>query len=661
MSKHKKDIDEKDATLTLIYGLTTGIVIFLISVMSIVYLVNKELDKEKNIVLEFHDRSIAESIILVSSLYRLEVLTQNKLNWNSPENKAVLVAELALILRQNVKLFNIQKNYAHDRYYETMSRLSEQLNRINNNFLSSDNQLSSDAFNKQFINPAIHSAEQLHLLHQHARELKISKLSGGAIRGERFIYFISLVSVFIGVPVILLILKRVKKNILLQRATISQLQTAHKNLERLAFYDPLTGLANRRLFKDHLNQAINATDRSEHIYGIFYIDIDNFKRINDSLGHDTGDKLLKEVAIRLTETVRTTDTVSRISGDEFNLLLDTIDSEVRAAQLATKILKKLSQPIHIEHHEIFVTASIGITIFPNDSRDAQTLLKFADLAMYQAKQKGKHAYQFYNESLNKIAIENLKIETKLRKAISNEQFELFYQPQFSLISNRIVGYEALIRWFDPDEGMIPPDRFIPIAESTGLIDEIGQWVIERACRDIPAIISASDEKIKVAINISARQMRNPSLLPFLQQALKRNNASPMNIELEVTESILMEDIHESQTLLKCFQQLGINVAIDDFGTGYSCFSYLNQLSVDTLKIDRSFIQHITENKNEREIASAIIAMAHNLNLKVIAEGVETEAQLNLLRQQGCDICQGYFFSKPHPLSQLLEPAKAANQ
>jgi len=435
---------------------------------------------------------------------------------------------------------------------------------------------------------------------------------------------------------------------------ISELKAAQIQMENLAFYDPLTGLANRRLFKNRLEKAVKSVMRSGTSMALMFIDMDQFKRINDTLGHDAGDMLLKEVAHRLNATVRENDTVSRIGGDEFTILLTDIHQTADALVVAEKLLHSLAKPIRIKGQDIVTTVSIGITLTPDDSTDVNTLMKNADLAMYRAKELGRNNFQFFSEDMNHSILEHLAMEKEIKEAIQRDQFTLMFQPKVSLFDYSVTGVETLIRWEHPEKGMITPDRFIPVAEETGQILDIGSWVLEQSCRQISSLIrnEVLPTSAKVAVNLSAKQFADPHLLTQIRNVIEASNIPPQCLELEITESTLMDDVETAIHIMQEIKKTGVSIAIDDFGTGYSSLAYIKRFPIDVLKVDRSFVMDIPEDKNDMAITAAVIAMAHKLSLEVVAEGVETQEQLHFLRRNNCDEGQGYLFSRPLSLGQL---------
>ncbi|MDH5764861.1 MAG: EAL domain-containing protein [Gammaproteobacteria bacterium] len=435
---------------------------------------------------------------------------------------------------------------------------------------------------------------------------------------------------------------------------ITQLKMAQSQIEQLAYVDSLTGLANRVLFRDRIEQILKNIARNQSEAALLYLDLDQFKRINDSLGHDVGDALLMHVADRLRDCVRHQDTVARMGGDEFVILLTNIDGVAGATLVARKILDIMNQPIRLLSHEMIVTPSIGITMAPADSLNADILLKNADLAMYKAKTQGRNNYQFFTDEMNAQAIQHMETENELRKAIDSDQIEILFQPQVSISTYELVGVEALVRWNHPELGTLSPGKFIQVAEETGLIIPLGWKILKQACSQWSVMKSRGLSLSKISVNLSARQFRDPDLLEMMQAVFERTGFNPLNLELEITETLLMDDIDYAVSVLKQLKNIGVSISIDDFGTGYSSLSYLKQLPIDSLKIDRSFIMDIPHDKDDIAITAAVIAMAHKLKLKVIAEGVETQAQWNFLKKNHCDIAQGFMFGKPMSPADLLK-------
>nr|WP_055003159.1 EAL domain-containing protein [Pseudomonas coronafaciens] len=433
---------------------------------------------------------------------------------------------------------------------------------------------------------------------------------------------------------------------------ISERKASEDRIHRLAYYDALTHLPNRTLFQDRLHSALQQAERQKAWVVLMFLDLDRFKPINDSLGHAAGDRMLQEMATRLLACVDIDDTVARMGGDEFTLLLQpAITREAalnRAIHVAERILTSLVTPFVLEGREFFVTASIGIALSPQDGNELSQLMKNADTAMYHANECGKNNFQFYQADMNATALERLELESDLRHALEQQEFTLYYQPQFSGDGKRLTGAEALLRWRHPRRGLVPPNDFIPVLEELGLVVEVGDWVLAEACRQLKHWHQARVRVPKVSVNISARQFSDGQLGKRIAGILEQTGLSPACLELELTESILMREVEEAMHILDGLKNLGLSIAVDDFGTGYSSLNYLKQFPIDVLKIDRTFVDGLPSGEQDAQIARAIIAMAHSLNLSVIAEGVETHEQLEFLRQHGCDEVQGYLFGRPMP-------------
>ncbi|MCG8591231.1 MAG: EAL domain-containing protein [Proteobacteria bacterium] len=438
---------------------------------------------------------------------------------------------------------------------------------------------------------------------------------------------------------------------------VTERRAAEAEIRYLAYHDSLTGLANRRNFRDTLSRAMLQSRRYGYKLAVVYLDLDNFTRINDTLGHDMGDLLLKGVAERVSRSVRLTDyvgrvgtedverNVARLGGDEFTLLVADMSQPGDAAHVANRLLRELGRPFDVQGHEIVVSASVGIAVYPDDSEDVDILLRCADTAMHHAKRKGKNLYQFYTESMNAEAFRRLVLETKLRKAIGRDQLILHYQPKIDARSGETTGMEALVRWQDPELGLIPPGDFIQVAEETGLIGNIDDWVLRTACAQAKRWLDAGLQPGRVAVNVSARHFGDPEWLTRVRDALTDSSLDGRFLELEITESMLMKDEQAAGESLEELRSMGISVAIDDFGTGYCSMRYLRQFHVSTLKVDRSFVQDV-DAEDGAEIVNAILSLAQSLRLKTVAEGVETEEQRAYLRARQCDELQGYLISRP---------------
>ncbi|RMO95904.1 putative Sensory box-containing diguanylate cye [Pseudomonas syringae pv. persicae] len=435
---------------------------------------------------------------------------------------------------------------------------------------------------------------------------------------------------------------------------ITQSKLAQQRIERLAYTDNLTNLGNRPAFIRNLDERF-ARDTDTPM-SLLLVDIDNFKRINDSLGHQTGDKLLISLARRLRNTLSPTDVLARFASNEFAVLLDNTDQEAGQAT-ASQVLATLDKPMFVDNQLISVTGSVGLACAPLHGRDPQTLMKNAGLALHKAKANGKHQVQVFTEALNAEASYKLFVENNLRRALTQNELEVFYQPKLCLLTGRLLGMEALLRWNHPEKGMIRPDQFISVAEETGLIIPIGKWVARQSCRMSKDLTAAGFGNLQVAINVSPKQFSDPELVSSIAAILREEELDPSLLELELTEGLLLEATEDTRQQLDSLKKLGLSLAMDDFGTGYSSFSYLKKFPIDVIKIDRSFIRDIPDDEDDMEITSAVIAMAHNLKLKVVAEGIETAAQLAFLRRHRCDVGQGYLFDKPIPGEELIEKLK----
>jgi len=430
---------------------------------------------------------------------------------------------------------------------------------------------------------------------------------------------------------------------------ITARKKAQEQLYFMAHHDQLTSLPNRLFFADRLRQAQAIAKREKALCGILYLDLDRFKIINDTLGHAVGDLLLQEVAKRLRNCVREVDTVARIGGDEFSIVLVNLTHAVDADQVAGKILKALAKPVQAEEHELYITTSIGISIYPEHGDHAESLLKKADAAMYQAKALGRNNYQVYETSMDLDAERRMSLENGLRRAIERDEFRVFYQPKIDAASEKITALEALIRWEHPELGTLSPAEFIALAEETGLIIPIGEWVMRRACQDNMSWQDLGLDKVRVAVNLSGFQLQAKNFVESVKAVLQDTGLPGEYLEFEITETVIMQNPEFAVSVLIQLRDLGIHISIDDFGTGYSSLAHLKRFSVNTLKIDRTFVRDIEINSTDEAIASAIITMGNSLNLKVIAEGVETEGQFAKLREKHCDEVQGYLFSKPVPV------------
>jgi len=427
---------------------------------------------------------------------------------------------------------------------------------------------------------------------------------------------------------------------------------AQETVSHQSQYDLLTDLPNRQLFKDCLVLALAYAQRHRHMAAVLFVDLDRFKTIIDTLGHMVGDQVLRSVSDRLRSSLSTEFPLARLGGDEFVVLLPQIERADQAVKMVQKIVEALKAPFHLNGHELHITASIGVSLYPYDGEDADTLLKNADTALYRAKEQGRNTYQLYTPAMNARSFERLAMENSLRKAIERNEFLLHYQPQVDLKSGKIISVEALVRWQHPDLGIVYPSEFIHLAEETGLIVPLGEWVLRAAAQQAKAWQSDGLPPMAVAVNLSARQFRQQDLVESIARVLRETELDPQYLDLEITESIAMENADYSVVILKELKARGVTIAVDDFGTGYSSLSYLRRFPITSLKIDQSFVRDLQADPNDAAIADAIIALAHSLKLIVLAEGVETDAQLRFLKQHGCDRAQGFLFSRALPADDL---------
>lgn len=435
---------------------------------------------------------------------------------------------------------------------------------------------------------------------------------------------------------------------------ITNVKEVEKKLEQLAYYDTLTKLPNRKLFHVQLDHDLETSKRNKQALTLLFIDLDKFKHVNDTLGHDAGDDLLVQVSCRLQECVRKSDTIARLGGDEFTAILTNIQREDNAANIADKIIKALQKPFNLSGQEAFIGASVGISMFPQDSQDSETLIKHADMAMYQAKHSGRGIFRFFTEEMNASVLQSIKMENDLKKAVTNNELTVFYQAKINSLSQKIVGMEALVRWEHPTDGIIAPNKFIPLAEETGLIVPIGKHVLEKACLQTAQLHTAGFNWLKVAVNLSARQFKQADeLIACIKEALAKSSLAPQFLELEVTESMVMGGVEEAIHVMHRIRDLNITIAMDDFGTGYSSLNYLKRFPIQTLKIDRSFIKDIPKSKADMAIVSTIISLAKNLNMEIVSEGVENLEQLTFLNDRNSHIIQGYYFTSPLSFEHFL--------
>ena len=443
------------------------------------------------------------------------------------------------------------------------------------------------------------------------------------------------------------------------RAALEETKAANRTiregedkLRMQANYDALTKLPNRTLFMDRLSHALSRGHRDNSRVAVLFLDLDRFKKVNDTLGHTAGDRLLQEAARRLTSCVRETDTVARLGGDEFTVILPDLYNPHKTERVARKILECLVEPFVIDGAEMLVTGSIGITVFPDDGEDAETLLKNADTAMYKGKEGGRNTFRFFTAKMNAEALEYLEMENALRHAIERKEFVLHYQPIIDLKTGRVTSAEALLRWNHPERGLVAPNEFVSLAEETGMIVPIGEWVLRTACEQMNVWRNVGLSSVHLSVNVSARQSRDAAFKDMIKGVLKETGADPKSITLEITESLFMEYEDDALTILHELRDMGINLSLDDFGTGYSSLGYLKRFPVNILKIDRSFVVDIGKDTESQGLVEAIIAMARSQNMKVIAEGAETEEQVAFLRSRECDEVQGFYFSQALPAEEF---------
>lgn len=435
---------------------------------------------------------------------------------------------------------------------------------------------------------------------------------------------------------------------------ITERKEAEEFINFQAYHDLLTRLPNRALFKDRLNLAITHAKRNNQHLAVMFLDLDRFKVVNDTLGHAMGDRLLQSVSIRLENCLREGDTLSRFGGDEFTLLLPDISSKEDARKIARKVINVLKEPFILGEHEVFVGVSVGIAMYQEAGSSVEQLIQNADIAMYHVKGRGKDGYQFFSDAMNVTSSNRLKIERDMRNALDNDEFRVYYQPQINAITGAIIGVEALIRWHHPEKGIIYPSDFLPLAEETKLIFDISEWVLKTACCEVKGWIEAGHSNIRLAVNFSPSQVEHPRFVNLLLNQLEEYDFPPENLEIELTENVIMNDLEHMVQKLSKLSDSGIRIAIDDFGTGYSSLNYLHKLPINTLKVDQSFVQDIQSSENEACIVNAIVAMAHGLKLNIVAEGVETINQMEYLKSLGCHELQGFYFGKARPADETIQ-------
>lgn len=439
---------------------------------------------------------------------------------------------------------------------------------------------------------------------------------------------------------------------------VTDFKDSTEDIEKLTNYDLLTGLPNWDLFVERLHQLVEAETDKQQLIGVVFVDLDNFTKVNDSLGREAGDKLLNKAAQRLKSCLQEFDTLARLDGDEFGVIISRQESRDNINQQVQMMLQGFSQPFILdigqgEQKKFFITISVGIAFYPEDGTEAEQLIKNAELAMHKVKEKGKDHHRFYSQDMNDEVVKEIEMENKLRQALTEDNFVLYYQPQIDIQSNQVCGLEALIRWQDPEMGLVSPGEFIPLAEKTGLIIPIGNWVLQTACQEVKNLHQQGFSDLKLGVNLSARQFQDNQLIDKVDQALQKTELEPQYLELELTESIIMDDVEGSIERLFELKEQGVQFSIDDFGTGYSSLSYLKRFPIGTLKIDRSFVGEVPTNVDNTAIVKAIIDLAHNLDLNVVAEGAETAEQVNFLEDNNCDEVQGFYYSRPLPKDELI--------
>ncbi|MHB8841133.1 MAG: putative bifunctional diguanylate cyclase/phosphodiesterase, partial [Candidatus Aquicultor sp.] len=442
---------------------------------------------------------------------------------------------------------------------------------------------------------------------------------------------------------------------------VTDRKQAEETINYMSYYDTLTGLPNRALFNDRLNLALAYAHRNQEVFAVMCLDLDSFKSINDTMGHVVGDEVLQGISKRLQECLREGDTVARLGGDEFALLLPQVTGVENVVKVAQKIFDAIQPPFNFDERDFYTTTSIGVSLYPYDGDDPQTLIKNAEVALYRAKEQGRANYQLYAPAMNAKAFERLAMENSMRKALEREEFIVYYQPIVDITTGRIISMEALIRWQHPALGLVSPAEFIPLAEETGLIVPIGEWALKTACEQNKAWQKSGLPEVRISVNLSARQFQQQNLVEMVNQTLEATGLAPEYLEFEITESVVMKDADAAIAILHEMKKRGIKVAIDDFGTGYSSLGYLKRFPIDKLKIDKLFVHTVTTDPSDEAIAEAIIAMAKSLNLRVVAEGVETVEQLELLHSLRCDEMQGYLYSRPLPAKEATKLLRSGHQ
>ncbi len=575
----------------------------------------------------------------------LSVLARARVVEKNYQNQTIKVMgslkDITLIKATEDKLSLIAK--AFNNTMDGISVLDTNFKAVLNNqaFYTITGQVFADSINKQYF----FSEESLNYEQYHQVKVALSNFGGweGEIwekkaSGEDF-------AIELKIDVVRNLNREISHYICIF-SDITYRKKSDEELRKLANFDSLTGLPNRSLFMDRLSHALAYSKRNKTQFALLFIDLDNFKTINDSMGHSSGDLLLQKVAKRLIRCVRDSDTVARLGGDEFTIILENINSADEAGICANKIIKRMMTSMDISGTPLITSPSIGIGVYPDNGTDIETLLKNADLAMYSAKENGRNNYQFFNKKMTGSAIERINIENKLRDAISMKQLELYYQPKVNTLNGKLTGFEALIRWIHPTEGIISPASFIPVAEETGLILPMGDWILEEAISQAKKWSEINPDCSVIAINLSARQFQQEGLLDKIKELLDTYDLLPKFIELEITEGTLMSNMTHTISTLNSLRNMDISLALDDFGTGYSSLSYLKKFPVNKLKVDQSFVRDITTDPGDASIVASIISLAHNLELTVVAEGCESPGQLDFIQAYGCEEVQGYLFSRP---------------
>jgi len=569
----------------------------------------------------------------------------------SPLNEDNHTALFYLIRREIQAGLGLQHTFSDGRFNSLTVKLTRQFSNYsenNQNHLQKSTSLDQIAADTKEL---LITLNQLERLHSAIRDDQLIELDAMRNRHNSIFYLLSLVLLFIGCLII-------RRSFIAIGVVISTQVEAEEEIRNLAFFDSLTRLPNRTLVLDRLTQLINEGPRDKGKVAVLFLDLDDFKKVNDTLGHDIGDKLLIDVSGRLKSAVRSSDTVGRLGGDEFIVILGRVADETDIIHVVENLFDQIRNTFNIDGHDMMLSASAGISVYPEDGGNVSELLRKADSAMFHSKNLGRNTYSFFTDAMNRNVLRRLALEKQMHGALTRGEFEVVYQPQVDLNCDRIMGAEALLRWYNPTLGNVSPEEFIPIAEQTGLIVPIGQYVLTEALRMTARWQKEHDPEFRIAVNLSPRQFRAPKLVSDIKKAMQQSGISYRYLELEITEGVLMDSHSGIDHALAELDSLGVNIALDDFGTGYSSLTYLRNYPFDVVKIDRSFISNIVVSPKDRALVNSAISMGHSLNLKVIAEGVETEEQLAHLKEMRCDHAQGYLFSKPvseRDLTGMLEP------